>query len=547
MEIAANATCLDDFRKEDGSLSIFALFLFICMLMFGGIALDIMLYENQRTHIQNSTDRAVLAAANLGQTVDPKVVVQDYLAKVGITISQDDVQVTEVGTFPVITGRQVSISVEPNYQTLLMDMVGVETLPLSLTSEATEGINDIEVSLVLDISGSMGWSNKLTLMQGAANDFVDTVLAGSTDNRVSISLVPYSTQVNAGADLLGTLNVNSDHNYSHCVNFNGSTFNSTSIGAAQVFNQTAHFDPWTGYSGDGSPNYRVCRDEWHAEIQPWTNVAQDLKDQINAMTAAGNTSIDVAVKWGAALLDPSMNEELNVVRGLPGSNIPALFSTRPFAYDREDTLKFIVVMTDGINTSQYRLKDSHKSGDSPIYRDTVTGHYSIDSEENDDHDGDGNWWEDYWYVGSFGDYQYNWIADPFDSDGAATTSEAMRLTWPEVWASKSMSWLAYHMHYRQYWDADDYYNNYLGYNGYNGPLEYTSASSKNSRLDEICTAAKNNDVVIFAVGFEVTDASAAIMRNCASTPNHFYRVDGLDIAYAFASIANQINQLKLTQ
>ena len=57
-------------REEDGSLIVFSLFIFVAMLMFGGIAVDLMIYENERTHIQNSTDRAVLAAANLNQTVD---------------------------------------------------------------------------------------------------------------------------------------------------------------------------------------------------------------------------------------------------------------------------------------------------------------------------------------------------------------------------------------------------------------------------------------------------------------------------------------------
>ena len=51
-------------QDEDGSLIMFSLFIFLAMLMFGGIAVDLMLYENRRTHIQNSTDRAVLAAAN---------------------------------------------------------------------------------------------------------------------------------------------------------------------------------------------------------------------------------------------------------------------------------------------------------------------------------------------------------------------------------------------------------------------------------------------------------------------------------------------------
>ena len=58
------------FRKDDrGSLVMFSLFIFLAMLMFGGIAVDLMLYENRRTHVQNSTDRAVLAAANLNQTM----------------------------------------------------------------------------------------------------------------------------------------------------------------------------------------------------------------------------------------------------------------------------------------------------------------------------------------------------------------------------------------------------------------------------------------------------------------------------------------------
>ena len=59
-------------NEEDGSLIAFSLFIFVAMLMFGGIAVDLMIYENKRTHIQNSTDRAVLAAANLNQTVDPQ-------------------------------------------------------------------------------------------------------------------------------------------------------------------------------------------------------------------------------------------------------------------------------------------------------------------------------------------------------------------------------------------------------------------------------------------------------------------------------------------
>ena len=85
------------------------------------------------------------------------------------------------------------------------------------------------------------------------------------------------------------------------------------------------------------------------------------------------------------------------------------------------------------------------------------------------------------------------------------------------------------------------------YDWYYDPRSSVSPTMKNNRLDDICNATKDAGIIVFAIGFEVTDSSAAVMRNCASTPSHFYRVEGLDIEYAFASIANKINQLKLTQ
>ncbi|MGI9393916.1 MAG: pilus assembly protein TadG-related protein [Boseongicola sp.] len=524
-------------RDESGSLIAFSLFIFICMIMFGGIAVDLMLYENQRTHLQNSTDRAVLAAANLDQTVDPAVVVQDYLAKSGINIDLDDVTVTEVGSMPVITGRQVSVDIDGDFNTMLMNMVGVNTLPLGALSEATEAINDIEVSLVLDVSGSMGSNQKLERMQDAANDFVAEILAGSEDGRVSMSLVPYSTQVSAGPELLAQMNTEHNHDYSHCVNFAGSSFSSVAIDHTVALSQTAHFDPWRHYNSGQSPRNYVCRNESYFDILPWTNDIAALTNQINAFEDGGNTSIDVAVKWGAALLDPSMSAPLDAL--ITSGDVPAEFAPRPFAYTRDDTLKFIVVMTDGINTTQYYLDDPYKEGQSPIYVDTATGRISTDDREWQDRDNDDDWWEDYWYAP--GRY---WIDNPYDSDGGGSSSDAVRLDWLDVWATMSVRWRAYHLHYKQYNNASDYYDNY---NNSNGPRRSISASTKESRMDNICTAAKDEGVVIFAIGFEVTDSSADVMRDCASTPNHFYRVEGLDIEYAFASIANQINQLKLTQ
>jgi len=45
----------------------------------------------------------------------------------------------------------------------------------------------------------------------------------------------------------------------------------------------------------------------------------------------------------------------------------------------------------------------------------------------------------------------------------------------------------------------------------------------------------------------VTDYSAGVMQKCATTPSHFFRVNGLSIKDAFTSIANDISKLRLTQ
>ncbi len=566
-------------QDEDGSLIMFSLFIFLAMLMFGGIAVDLMLYENRRTHVQNSTDRAVLAAANLNQTVPAKTVVQDYLAKVGIHVDPDDVDVFEIGAMPVVTGRQVSVNVTGGWDTLLMNLVGVESLPYNTTAEAEESVNDVEVSLILDISGSMGSGTKLADMQEAAKDFLDEILAGADDDRVSVSLVPYSTQVSAGPELMAQISTTFNHNYSHCVNFDNDDFDVTRLqretealdGDNNIIyeldgdgdpllddegalipvmvpidlEQTAHFDPWTSYGGSSQSsmnlNYPVCRNDAYFDILPWSNVASDLKDQIDDFEAGGNTSIDLAVKWGVALLDPTMRPALNAIRtdGTSSLTIDPEFSVRPRDFTYEDGLKFVVVMTDGINTTQYELKPSLKSGMSPYTREgdnDILVQWNEPGDRDRDGDSDENWYNVTRKI---------WKDNPQNPN--------VQLSMLDMWASMPVSRRAYSMYHQSY-DANDYYNNYSRTPA--GPLLRVYANTKDDRLNRICTAAKTEGVVIFSIGFEVTDDSAAVMRACASTPNHFYRVGDdvaeddeelLDIDEAFASIANQINQLKLTQ
>ncbi|MDJ1007958.1 MAG: pilus assembly protein TadG-related protein [Paracoccaceae bacterium] len=539
------STALQCFRRdEDGSFVIFSLFIFTLMILIGGIAIDVMRFENLRTTMQNTVDRAVLAAADLDQKVPAETVVADYLNKAGMEGLPYSVDVVESKVGDTVIGRKVSVSSEVEMKTYFMHMMGTPTLSVPASTSASEAINDIEVSLVLDVSGSMGWGSKLSEMQDAASDFVDEIMLNTEEGRVAVSLVPYSTQVNAGEVLASEFNLTDEHTYSHCVDFTTADFNTPAFSPTVEVQRTAHFDPWRSYKR-GEPRDWVCRTEDHFEILPWSAKPQDIKDQIDDFVASGNTSIDVATKWGAALLDPSTAPVLSNL--IASGDVEASLAGRPSAYSNPDVLKFMVIMTDGINTTQYGMTPEYSSGPSGIWRDPDTGRYTMEDREIGNEDGDSNPNEPYWYAGgwrkSYGEYWLDRIYDR-DEDGDWAEDDdknAYEMDWTEVFARMSVNDWAYSMHYERYSRAHHYHE------ARDATRKNVNAATKDKRLNDICTAAKNSGIVIFAIGFEVTDHSAGVMQKCASTANHFYRVEGLDIAYAFESIANQINQLKLTQ
>ncbi|MDP3194980.1 Tad domain-containing protein [Tabrizicola sp.] len=209
-----------DFRsEEEGGVTIFVVMLFVMMILFGGIAVDVMRYEWRRVTLQETMDRAMLAAANLvippNQT--PQSVAQSWFDVAGLG---DELTVDY--SAPTITGEATSSSRRVvgtarvrsyNHFMHLMDYPYFEG---PVASGAQQGVSKIEVILVLDITGSMGESSgtttKIAALRTAATNFVN-ILKFSRDaggnytipkdpnNLISIGMVPYSSNVNMPATL----------------------------------------------------------------------------------------------------------------------------------------------------------------------------------------------------------------------------------------------------------------------------------------------------------------------------------------------------------
>ena len=448
-------------KEEDGTITIFACFMVLIMVMIGGMGVDMMRHEMERTRLQAVSDRAVLAAADLDQTLDPEAVVRDYFAKSGMADYVSAVTVDDGLNY-----RTVTVDATNTIQTQFMDALGVDTLNVPALAKAEERVAKVEISMVLDISGSMGSNNKMQNLRNAASVFVDTVVRDETENLISVNIVPYSAHVNAGPEIFERMQVNPLHNFSHCVEFPDADFNSTTLNSDGAhFTHMQHFqnhDPgWNQLEETVCPRYDFER------ITAFSQDTVALKDQISQLRPRANTSIFLGMKWGTALLDPSFR---SINQSMASAGLTdAHFASRPAAYNDPETLKTVILMTDGQNVGTSRIPS--------------------------------------WY---------------YDSD-----SEIVH------WSNYNLGW---------------YVNRYVNsrYRSNFRTTKYT-ASKGDMLLGNICDAAKEARIVVWSIGFEVNDHGANVMRDCASSPSHFFRVEGVEIEDAFEAIARQINQLRLTQ
>jgi hypothetical protein len=531
-------------RREDGSTTIFATVVFALMVGIGGIAIDVMRFETQRVQLQYTLDRAVLAAASMSQTQNPRSVVESYFATSGLEGYRLRVEVE-----PGLNSRRVTARAEIDTQTLFMSLFGQPVLTSHAAGAAEERLRNIEISLVIDNSGSMNEdpTYRIDDLRPAARNFVNTVMAangnGTGRQFVSMSLIPYDFSVNIGPELASVHALTNEHGYSTCARFYDQHFTFGTVDPDLGLNPTVplqrlgHFNPFT--YGPRPITLPVCRQGTRAQVVPWSNSIADLHAAIDALEPLGATASDVGMRWAAALLDPAARPALS---GLVASgDVHADFQGRPAAHDDTETAKVIVLMTDGANSQQYDLQPAYRTGPSPFWRDPVTGNMSVFYPE----------WNEYWH-----EAHDRWRSFP---DGGAG---AVRLDYRDVWNEMSYATLLLDMFSPDGWLMHEGLPSWV--NAFRQPVitarqvqfdfanvidEFVALNGTigDQRLDAVCTAAKARGIVIFTIAFDAPDRGRTAMQACASSAAHFYNVDDDDIDDAFASIGQAINRLRLVQ
>jgi hypothetical protein len=377
----------------------------------------------------------------------------------------------------------------------------------------------------------------MELLQVAATSFVDELLLEEYKDQISISLVTYSAGVSAGPGIYNALNtepdtiafvlnpdgtmtfdddpltfdeadidefeeeqllldpdfnINSIKTYTNparCIIFEDADFETTALDTDRVYRQVprlSYNDYTTAY------DYTRCPEEDHQDIIPLTQDAQLLKDTIADLVPTLTTSIHLGMKWGVALVDPSMRDHLVNVPGVD----PAFAGTRPADYidanSAVDTAKFVILMTDGQNVRGPRRRESLY--DDPFWR------------------------------AAFTEFPYRYWKDKINNDPDAIA--------PFI-----------HPDGTQVFISGGNQGNPLNI------IEYpNSTSDQNVWLQETCTAAKDEDITVFTIAMGSTTTGETQMKNCATdsvNDDYYFETEGAALVDIFTTIASQIKELRL--
>ena len=371
------AVCRLHFFSNDcrGGITALTMMTFVVMTLAVGMAIDFMRFEVQRTRLQDALDRGVLAAAGVGNPNTVFATVEEYLRTASFDPSQTGAlykskfaeehrKVEAQATFPL--------------RTHFLRMVGITDLPVSAQSAASLKLGEIEVSLALDISGSMVASRNSTIadelafkkvgltpalpgkvtrldeMKAAASEFIDLLFASGFQHGTTVNLVPFAGHVNPGPTVAKDLLSDRVHDYSSCVEFDSTDYMDSSLPIAGTASQVPHAEWW--HIKDHNKSVRhwgLCPSDANA-IEYFSNDPAKLKERIKHLVTFGATGTQNAMKWSYALLDP-VNQPLADKLFLAGE-VDANFTDRPLDANKRMVLKVIVLLSDGGTTFQPRPK-----------------------------------------------------------------------------------------------------------------------------------------------------------------------------------------------
>jgi len=327
-------------------------FALLPVLGLAGAAVDYGRASKSRTDMQAALDTTVLMVAQQAASQTAAQLTASATKDFNAMFTQPEVSGVKVtATYSTTGGSQVAMTASGTLQSDFAWLFGIKTMTIGTTSTATWGNNRLRVALVLDNTGSMADSGKITALKAATHSLLGQLQgAAGTSADVYTSIIPFGKDVNAGStnyaqswvrwDLWdaanGTCSKSRYTPQATCVAAGGkwtpashSTWNGCLTDRDQNDDTTADV-PVTGSTATLFPaeQYAYCPVSLMGLSNDWTA----LSNKVDAMTPNGNTNQTIGLQWGLQSL----------VAGNPLA-VPALDPNYNYT-------QVIVLLTDGLNT-----------------------------------------------------------------------------------------------------------------------------------------------------------------------------------------------------
>jgi Flp pilus assembly protein TadG len=326
------------FRTNDrGNTAVFFSLALIPLISLVGATLDYGRALSAQTAMQKAVDGTALTLVRRAATLSDAQLAREG-QQIFTTMFALDPSVSSAPVAVTRTGKTIAVAASGAVKTSLMQVLGFSAVPVGARSEVAWGGKKIELSLVLDNTGSMNevvnGKRKLDFLKDASLDLLRKLNGAATNSDdIKVAVVPFDTHVRVDADAnryapwlrLDASDRLKWHGYieDRGGNARGSDYD-TNDEAADALRPESLYPAVLDKRGGQDL----------AGIQPLTSIIggyETLKSTVGAMRGIGCTNITIGAAWGMATLS---------------QGVPFTEAAKPSS----DLEKIMVVVTDGDNT-----------------------------------------------------------------------------------------------------------------------------------------------------------------------------------------------------
>ncbi|WP_108462237.1 TadE/TadG family type IV pilus assembly protein [Devosia naphthalenivorans] len=195
-------------HDEGGAFAVIFGVMAIVLVALSGAVVDYVALQQARSRAQIALDAAALALQQEIYTTPKSELIVRAAAlvrdRIGDTRTASEINDAQVDTKLGL----LSFTGELTVPTMFVSLVGVTELSANIFSEAVRGSLDVEVAVVVDVTGSMtdtvpngkgGYETKISALRTALNQLIDIVVKPEqTPSYSKMAIVPYSVAVNVG-------------------------------------------------------------------------------------------------------------------------------------------------------------------------------------------------------------------------------------------------------------------------------------------------------------------------------------------------------------